>query len=404
MLRRWRHILRAIGFALLVMSVAGGSFTGGVLYASRSPVLFRTLMPSSNAEAHPLASTYRGIEEIWHILQEEYVDKGSLNPALLRDGSLKGLVEAVRDPHTTYMDPAQLQQEETGFRGSFEGIGAQVTMRNERLIVVAPIAGGPAERVGIRSGDWIVRVNEESTSGMTLTEAVDKIRGPRGTRVRLAIQREGEKTILEVELTREEVKLASVAYEMLPDGIAHIRISRFTERTNEELVQVLRQIRRSDLRGIILDLRNNAGGILDVAVQVTSQFLKEGIVLYQEDGQGRREVFRVKPSGLATDVPLAVLVNQGSASASEVVAGAIQDATRAPVIGSQTFGKGSVNHLRSLSGGGALYVTFARWFTPAGHQIEGQGLTPDIVVEQTREDIENNRDPPLKTAIAHLKG
>jgi len=190
---------------------------------------------------------------------------------------------------------------------------------------------------------------------------------------------------------------------MLPDDIAHLRISRFSQLTSDELKEALQEILNAKAKGIVLDLRNNPGGVLEATVEVASQFLNEGVVLYQVDGKGNREVWRVRPDGLATDIPLAVLINKGSASGSEVLAGAIQDHARAPLIGEKTFGKGSVNRINQLSDGSALYVTFARWYTPNDRLIEGQGLEPDISVELTEEDIKAGRDPQLDRAVEYLK-
>jgi carboxyl-terminal processing protease len=238
---------------------------------------------------------------------------------------------------------------------------------------------------------------------MNLTEAVLKIRGPQGTKVTLLILHLGETTPVEVEIIREQVQLDSVYLEMINQVIAHIQITHFSERTHQELVAALNDAIGSGMEGIILDLRNNPGGYLHVVVDVAGEFLDGGTVLYQRDSQGRLEELTATSGGLATDLPLVLLVNEWSASGSEVLAGALQDRGRADLVGNVTYGKGSVNIIRELSDGSALYVTTARWLTPDGSLIEGIGLTPDFAVEITEEDILYDRDPQLEFAIEYIE-
>jgi carboxyl-terminal processing protease len=269
-------------------------------------------------------------------------------------------------------------------------------------MVVAPIAGSPAEEAGIRSGDKILEINGEPTSEMSLIEATLKIRGKEGTKVKLLVLHRGEDIPIEIEVIRAEIDLPSVDWEMLPENIAHLGITNFSGRTDYEFASALEDIESQGATAIVLDLRDNPGGMLNAAVSVASQFLEEGLVLYTVDSEGERTNWEVKPEGLALDTPLAVLVNGGSASASEVVAGALQDNQRGPIIGVKTLGKGSVNRVHQLSNGGALYITYARWFTPSGGQIDEEGIIPDIEVEMTAEDVENDRDPQLEQAIEYL--
>lgn len=237
---------------------------------------------------------------------------------------------------------------------------------------------------------------------MSLAEAVGKIRGSRGSKVRLSILHDGENKPVELEIVRGDIKLQSVSSRYLPDNIAYIRIAFVSQRTNDELIQALKEAQNRRVKGLVLDLRNNPGGLLDTTIDVASQFLKEGIVVYQVDGKGERTPYPVKSGGLAIDLPLALLVNKGTASAGEIIGGALQDARRAILIGEETFGKGSVNQFHSLSDGSAIYVTFARWITPKGHQIEGKGLSPDIEVAFTEDDANNDKDPQLDRATQYL--
>ncbi len=360
----------------------------------------------SRSLSHPvtgLPEEFNVLGEVWQSLERYYVNKDALDAEDLSEGAIKGLLEALDDPHTSYLDAETYELEWSAYEGSFEGVGAVITMQDGELTVVSPIAGGPAEEQGVRAGDKVLEIDGEPTSGMNLTEAVLKIRGPQGTKVTLLILHQGETTPVDIDIIREEVQLDSVYLDMLPDGIAHIQITHFSERTHEELVAVLNDAIDNGAQGIILDLRNNPGGYLHVAVDVASEFLDGGIVLYQRDSEGRLDESPATSGGLATDLPLIVLVNEWSASGSEVLAGALQDRGRANLVGNVTYGKGSVNIMRELSDGSALYVTTARWLTPDGSLIEGVGLTPDFEVEITEEDILNDRDPQLEFAIEYVK-
>jgi len=376
---------------LLVVVLIILSFGAGFAYSQ--------LLTGAAAE---LPAEFNALGEAWELLSEDYVNKDALDPEELSRGAIEGMLEALGDPYTSYLESYQVAWSD--LEGSFEGIGAIVSMEDGELTVVSPIAGGPAERQGVRSGDKILEVDGEPTSEMNLMEAVLKVRGDKGTTVTLLILHQGETTPVAIEIVREEIKLDSVYLDMLPDDIAHIQITHFAERTPVELTSALNSALQSDAWGIILDLRGNPGGLLDVVVDVADEFLDGGIILYAADGEGDIiEDFPASSGGLATDLPLIVLVDGGSASGSEVLAGALQDHERATLIGTITYGKGSVNILHELSDGSALYVTTARWLTPDLHLIEGVGLTPDIEVEITAEDIASGQDPQLESAIEYLQ-
>ncbi len=353
------------------------------------------------------------IEEAWQIILDDFVDSDELDLDKLSQGAIEGLIEALDDPYSAYFDAEQYALSLDRIEGSFGGIGTEITIDEEgQLTIVAPFIGTPAQREGIMPGDKILEIDGETTEGISLIEAALKIRGEPGTKVTLRVLHRGEDVPEDIVITREEIKGTTISHKMLPDtptptptptNIAYIEVDYFSSRTGDEIVSALEDITASDVRGIILDLRDNPGGILEAAVDLASQFLEEGVVAYVIDGEGNEETWEVREGGLATDLPLVVLVNGNSASGSEVVAGALQDYGRGIVIGTKTLGKGRVNRFHELSDGSAIYITIAWWYTPNGRQIEGQGILPDVTVERTAEDIERGYDPQLERAIEYIK-
>ncbi len=393
-----RSILRSSKVLLILLIIVVLAFGAGLAVSAE-------FLPSPSQVVYSEETTGKLglLGEIWNALTQKYVDKGALDADTLGEGAIRGMLEALGDPYTAYIDAEHYKLERSSFQGSFEGIGALVGLDNGELVVRAPIANSPAQRAGIRANDKILAVDGEPTAGLTLVEAVSRIRGPRGTLVRLTVLHQGELDPVEVQIVRDEIKADSVELTMLPDNIAHIWITHFSDRTNSELATVLKDTREDGAVGIILDLRANPGGLLTAAVEVASQFLKKGIVVYQLDGEGERRDWEVRPGGLATDTPLAILVNGSTASGSEVVAGALQDAGRGPLIGERTFGKGSVWEFFELSDGSALAITVSRWYTPSGRLIEGEGLVPDFEVQVTEADLENGADTQLQRAVDYIK-
>ncbi len=325
------------------------------------------------------------IEEAWEIIFRDYVDQDSLDADTLIQGAIRGMVEAVDDPYTVYLDAETYQLSLEDLAGKFEGIGAYVAVKDEQIVIIAPLAGSPADTAGIKAGDIILEVDGQSTAEMSLVETVLKVRGPEGTTVALLVLHEGETEPELIEIVRAEIEVTSVNFEMRED-IAYINITDFTEGTAEELYPVMESITQQGAAGIILDLRGNPGGYLDTVVSVAGFFLSEGVVLDMVDNEGQHTVYSVEPSDIVTDLPLVVLVDEYSASGSEVLAGALQDYGRATIAGRRTFGKGSVNILRQLKDGSGLYITTGRWFTPNGRLIEGEGLSPDYELELEGED------------------
>lgn len=342
--------------------------------------------------------------EAWELLQQDYVDRSELDPEAFSEQAIRGMLTVLEDRQTSYVSPATLKGSfGDTFTGAFEGIGAHVNMNLAgKLVIVSPIEDSPAEEAGIRTGDIILEADGETLEGLSLLEAVSKIRGPRGSVVELLVKHLGAIDPLLISVTRGRIPLKSVYLRSEPgDTFTHIRISQFFPNTIDTLKDVLTDEIKAGSQGLVLDLRDNPGGILDSVVDVASQFLDDGLVLYVQDGDGERTDWKVRNGGVAKDIPMVVLVNGGSGSSSEVLAGALQDHGRATVIGDTTFGKGSVNILRPLSNEGGLYITIAHWYTPRGRLIQNEGIEPDIQV--TARDVRDADVKQLKTGLAELE-
>ena len=323
------------------------------------------------------------IWEAWQLLQQDYVDRSQLDAEAFSEQAIRGMLRVLEDPQTSYVSPDVLTASfQDVFHGEFEGIGAHVQMNADgKLIIVSPIEGSPAEAAGIRPGDIVLEVNGESLEGLSILEAVAKIRGPKGTEVTLLIKHLIDPEAVEVTLVRGRIPLTSVLLRSQPgDAFVHIRITNIYPNTIDTLRRLLSEAIEGGAKGLILDLRDNPGGTLDASVDIASEFLDDGLVLYVIDGDGRKQEWKVRDGGIAQDIPMVVLANEGSASSSEILVGAFQDHDRATIIGTTTFGKGSVNILRPLSNEGGLYITIAHWYTPLGRLIQDEGLQPDIEV------------------------
>ncbi len=325
------------------------------------------------------------VEQAWTVLFDNYVEPDKLDATTLSRAAIKGIVEELDDPYTYYLAPEVARLGMSNLEGKFDGIGATVAVKDEKITIVAPIPGSPAAEAGIKPGDVILEINGQSTEGMTLTEAVLLIRGLKGTPVTLLVRHEDQDETEEIEIIRDEIKLTSVNFEMKGD-IAHLVITHFSERTDEELAEALQSIGEQGATGIILDLRSNPGGLLESVVDVASYFLSDGIVVKVRDNEEKITVRNVRGGREVTDLPVVVLVNEHSASGSEVLAGALQDRSRATIAGSTTFGKGSVNIVQPLGDGSSMSITVARWLTPNGHLIEGKGLVPDYELDLENQD------------------
>lgn len=384
---------------LLILTITALFVVALFLGTGCDSLKWRLTAPGQNER---LAPEFELIEQTWRIIYQDYVDKGALDPKKLSKGAIEGMLKALDDPYTAYLDANLFRELQEHLQGTYEGIGAAIGIKDDHIVITASFPKSPAEKAGIRAGDQILEIDGKSTSGMSPTEAVLRIKGPKETKVTLTVLHQGEPSPTTIEIVRQEIEVPSVSYNILPGDVAHLKIFQFTERTPAEMRTALEDIKSRGARAIVLDLRNNPGGLLESAVEVASHFLKEGAVVYEGTIARDLREWKVRPSGLATEIPMAVLVNGFSASGSEVVAGALRDHGRAIIIGTKTFGKGSVNIYRTLEDGSAVYITYARWFTPDRQLIEGKGIVPDRVVDITSEDKEQGLDPQLDEALKYL--
>jgi carboxyl-terminal processing protease len=411
---------RVILGSLIGLLLAVGLFAGGVAVGTLSPqfqllgsklagpILQAFPAPSDAAPDSSAASTttrelFGPFWQAWDLIHDRYVDQPVDDTALLR-GSIRGMLDALGDEHTAYMDPEQYRQANIGLTGEYEGIGAWVDKDGKYLTIVAPIPGSPAERAGVKAGDVVIGVDGEDMTGIDPSLVIQRILGPKGTTVLLTVTREGTPEPIDLSVVRDSINIPSVEGKMLDGGFGYVQLLSFGEETTRELRSALKELLAQEPRGLILDLRGNGGGYLTTAVEVTSEFLAQGVVLTERFGDGRVETYQARAGGLATEIPMVILVDAGSASASEIVAGALQDLGRAILVGETTYGKGSVQDWVTLNGdGGAVRVTIARWYTPNERQINEAGLEPDVEVQISEEDILAGRDPQLDRAVEALR-
>jgi carboxyl-terminal processing protease len=358
---------------------------------------------SSGVTPADLEDLFKPFWETWNIVQDQYVDQPVDQEAMMR-GAINGMLESLGDPHTSYMDPDQYKQANMPMDGEYEGIGAWVDTTGDFVKIVSPMPDSPAEKAGLKANDTIVKVNGEDMTGIDGNLVLRQILGPAGTDVTLSIQREGLEEPFDVTITRAKIVMPSATGEMIEGDIAYIQLYTFGEKTTDELRDNLTELMAQNPKGLILDLRNNGGGYLNTAIEVVSQFIDNGVVMYEEYGDGRTKSFQALSGGLATEIPMVVLINEGTASASEITAGAIQDYARGQLVGVTTYGKGSVQNWIPLQDEkGAVRVTIARWLTPEKRQINEIGLVPDVEVTISDEDIANDVDPQLAKAVEILK-
>jgi carboxyl-terminal processing protease len=382
---------------LMVFLIVGLSFSLGFVlrmaFEDDGGTQTTTRLTTQTGEGEP---EFAVLGEIYRALRDNYIDPAAIDSELLRTGAINGLLNAVGDTHQIYLSKEAREFSDTDLKGQFEGIGATVDQKGGEIVIQRPFDGSPAQQAGIRPGDVILEVNGESTKGWTTHQAVGKIRGPRGSEVQLKVRHvDNKEEVLTV--TRDEILLPSVRVDVPQDGqgnnatdLGYIRIEQFTARTPNELKDALRDVRNQGKKGLILDLRNNPGGLVRSCVEVAEQFMRSNSVVFIEQRRNNQEnSYKTGAGGLAVDIPLTVLVNHNSASCAEIIAGSLRDNRRAVVIGETTLGKGTVNTFVPLeTDGGAVYITIGRWLTPKRDLIEGKGIKPDIEASAA-----DNEDP-----------
>lgn len=406
--RQWFMVL------IMLLVVAGSGFATGVV-AERGG-----LVPGAVrfGPAH-VEQQFSPFWEAWELAENHFVDRSAVNPQDMTYGAIEGMLAALGDVgHTRFLTPEDAEAQRSTIAGHFQGIGAELGQKDGNPVIVAPLDGSPAEKAGLRPGDILVAVDGQSVAGMSLDQVVRMVRGPEGTDVKLTIIREGQGSRIEVVITRARIQLDPVSWAMVPGTeIAHLRLSQFSANATQGLVDALSEIRAAGATALVLDVRSNPGGLLDQAVAVTSQFVSEGDVLLEQDAEGNRTAFPALMGARAADLPLVVLVNQGTASGAEILAGAIQDQGRGKVVGETTFGTGTVLSSFYLSDGSALLLGTSQWLTPSGRQIWKQGIEPDEEVllsldatpitprrqkEMTAEELLSSDDAQLLRALELL--
>jgi carboxyl-terminal processing protease len=401
-----------VGLILLTAVFSAGILVGHFVPSSADLPIITNLIPAAPAAAPEVQATtpdelqtlFVPFWEAWGIVHDQYVDQPLDDVALMR-GAIRGMMDALGDKQTFYMEPIVYEAATSQLSGEYEGIGAYVDTDGEYLTIISPIEGSPAEAAGLNPGDQIIAIDGVDMTGILPEEVRQKVLGPAGTEVKLTVAREGEEEPLEFVITRAKITIASVTGKMLENNIAYVDINQFGDKTTSELDALLVELLAQNPSGIILDLRNNPGGYLQTSVEVASEFIEDGVILYEQYGGDNRDQYTALGNGRATDLPIVVLVNEGSASASEILAGALQDYERAKLVGVVTYGKGSVQQWVPLSADqGAARVTIARWLTPDERLIDGIGLTPDFIIELTEDDIAKELDPQLDKAIEVLLG
>jgi carboxyl-terminal processing protease len=405
-----KHTGRNIILVFIALVLLAGTFSGGVLVGWILPS--RTTLESTATASTPSSGEDQKMKldvlfapfwETWQYVHDQYVDQ-PVDDNKLMQGAITGMLNSLGDKHTGYMDPDTYKLVTAPLDGSYEGIGASVDTTGSLLTIISAMPGSPAEAALLKPGDQVIKVDGVDVTKENPNVVLKSVKGPAGSPVTLTIQRPGAEEPFDVTIIRQKIELKSVTSEMKDGNIAYIGISTFGETTTAELKAALETLLAQKPKGLILDLRYNSGGYLNTAIEVISQFIPSGVVMYEQEQNGEETTYSAEPGGLATKIPLVVLVNEGSASASEITAGAIQDFGRGTIVGVTTYGKGSVQNWIPLDNNqGAVRITVARWLTPKHRQINEVGLTPDVIVELTQADVDARNDTQLKKAIEILR-
>ncbi|MEK7195327.1 MAG: S41 family peptidase [Patescibacteria group bacterium] len=389
---------------LAVVSLLGSGFLFGLRIGEKNPKTI-IIKGVSNMESSEVNVDFGTFWQAWSLINEEYLKAGDISGEKKTMGAIEGLVKSLGDPYSEFFSPEDNKKFREDIQGNFGGIGAELGIKDGVLIVVAPLKDTPASRAGLMAGDQILEVNSTSTSGIAIDNAVSMIRGPEGTEVVLTVLRDGWDESKEFKITRGNIVIPTLETETVGGNIAHVKLYTFNANAEAMFYEaVLNSLYKGD-KGMILDLRNNPGGYLEVAVGLAGWFLPRGTLVVSEKGRGEeiRREFRANGNAALANFPVVVLVNKGSASASEILAGALRDQRKIKLVGETTFGKGTIQNLEDLQDGSSMKITVAHWVLPDGHILEGNGLVPDVEAEMTEEDMKNKRDPQLDKAVEVIK-
>lgn len=407
--RSYGKLLHYYYHIVLILIIALGSFWFGFERGQRESVTgvsvpFRSAI-IENKDNKDAQVDFSLFWNAWDKLKSKYVDTEKLDAQKLVYGAIKGMLAATGDPYTNFFDPTENKKFSEDITGSFEGIGAELGIKNGILTIIAPLQGAPAEKAGLRAGDKIVKIDGKNTIDLSIEQAVDLIRGQRGTQVTLTILRSGEQDTRDIKVERNVINVKSVTAETKGDNVAYIKITRFGEETSKDFQTALQKAVAKKPSGIIIDLRNNPGGYLQSSIDMASKLLpKNDVVVIEESGDKQQKKMYTTGGDIASGFPTVVLINEGSASASEILAGALKDdRSNVTLVGKKSFGKGSVQEFIDMPQGTAIKITVARWLTPSGKQINEEGIHPDVEVNLTNEDFDNDRDPQLDKALEILK-
>ncbi len=391
-------------YPIIILILIAGGFGGGYWYGKNSqPSIEKVTGIQNLQQGQPPSVDFSLFWDAWAKVQEKFVNRQELDYQKMVYGAIAGMLSGLDDPYTVFMTPQENKDFSQSLQGNFEGIGAELGLRGGVLTVIAPLDNTPAKKAGLMAGDKILKIDDKITSDISVEEAVTLIRGPKGTEVSLMIIRNGWDAAQEFKIKRDTIDVPIVKLETKEINnkkIAHLSLAQFTENSAPEFAKKAQEILTADIRGIILDLRGNPGGYVGSAVDIASWFLPEGSVVVIEDfGDGKNNEYKSDGINKLGDYQVVVLIDQGSASASEILAGALRDNKQIKLVGQKSFGKGSVQQVEQLAGGTSLKVTVAKWLTPSGHSIMDSGLEPDVKVEYTKEDAEADRDPQLDKAL-----
>ena len=392
--------MKKLPLLLLLIIALGISFGAGLL-TGKNQVVCRVCQPEQ--------IDFSLFWEAYETLQSRFVDPEKIDTQKIIYGAIEGMVKSLEDPYTIFLSPEETKKFKEDISGRFEGIGIEIGKKDEQLQVIAPLEGTPAKTAGLKAGDKILQIDDTPTIDLSIDEAVNLIRGPKGTKVVLTIFREGLKAPKEVEITRDVIEIPSMSWELKDisenDKIAYIKIYQFSEKAGFDFAVAVREILNSPANKIVLDLRNNPGGYLEISQEIAGWFLEQGNTVVIEDFGGKQDqrVYQSQGNSRLLQYPMTIIINEGTASASEILAGALRDNRGIKIIGEKSYGKGSIQELEELKGGSVLKITVAKWLAPNGELITGKGLEPDIKIEVSPEDLNGESDPQLDKAIEILK-